>query len=62
MRKYIEYIETDGSEILYTLPNALVSNVTDVLYFDFMPLTGTVHYDGWYKFYINEVLKNERKW
>lgn len=55
MIKYIEYIETDGSEILYTLTNAIVSSIDDVLYFDFMPLNGTVHYDGWYTFLTGNV-------
>lgn len=55
MIKYVEYIETDGSEILYTLTNAIVSSIDDVLYFDFMPLNGTVHYDGWYAFLAGNV-------
>lgn len=48
--KYLEYIETDGSKLLWQLTNANISTANDIVYFDFMPLSGTVHSDGFYAF------------
>ena len=47
--KYVEYIETDGSEIMFDLDTMLTS-LDEVVYFDFMPLSGNAQYDGWYPF------------
>lgn len=47
--KYVEYIETDGSEIMFDLDTMLTSTA-ETVYFDFMPLSGVGQYDGWYSF------------
>lgn len=48
-RQYVEYLETDGSQIMFDLDEMLTS-LDESVYFDFMPLTGNAQYDGWYIF------------
>ena len=47
--QYVEYLETDGTEIMFDL-DAMLTSLDEVVYFDFMPLTGTTYYDAWYTF------------
>ena len=51
--QYVEYLETDGSEIGWNTGVEL-SSLDEVVYFDFMPLNGTTYYDGWYVFLCGE--------
>lgn len=49
MIKYVEYLETNGSQAGWILDGSMTAS-TDVLYFDFMPLSGSVNYDAFWVF------------
>lgn len=49
MIKYVEYLETNGTEAGWNLNEGLTAS-TDILYFDFMPLSGSMNYDAFWVF------------
>lgn len=50
MIKYVEYIETDGTQIGWDLGTGFCTDINQKVYFDFMPLSGSCYGDSWYRY------------